>query len=397
VTGRFGQSTARPAEVPPDPEPAASGQRAPSATATGGGGRPARRGRLVGQIAVSSLVTIACVAYVLRGVDRAAVGEELRHLTPAAVGLYGLTLALTHLFRAWRWEFLLRPLGISIPLRRLLPISSVGFMAILVLPLRLGELVRPYFVARAGHVRMSAALGTVAVERIIDGLCISVLFFGAYLVSASTSSVGTGFPAELRVAAWLSLLGFLGLTSFLVLALVRTELAIRLFLRASLLRTFAPALGARLAERIRSVISGFRVLGDGKNLALFLGHTVLYWGLNGFGMWILARQLGLPISVGAAFATMAFTGVVLSLPNAPGLVGQFHAGVKLALLAYLPAAIVNTKGVAYAIVLHALQTSWYVALGLASLPLCGRGATSLGEVLRRSRQAADHPEAEPAE
>src|SRR5438045_4019400 len=105
----------------------------------------------------------------------------------------------------------------------------------------------------------------------------------------------------------------------------------------------------------------------------------------------------LPISVGAAFATMAFTGVVLSLPISPGLVGQFHAGVKLALLAYLPAAIVNTKGVAYAVVLHALQTAWYLAVGVASLPLCGRGTTSLGEVLRRSRRAADHPETEPAE
>ena len=172
----------------------------------------------------------------------------------------------------------MRPLGISLPLGRLLPISSVGFMAILVLPLRLGELVRPYFVARAGHVRMSAALGTVAVERIIDGLCISVLFFGAYLVSASTSSAGSGFPAELRVAAWLSLLGFLGLTSFLVLALFRTELAIRLFLRVSLLQTIAPARGARVAERIRSVISGFRVLGDGRNLVLFLGHTAFTGG-----------------------------------------------------------------------------------------------------------------------
>ena len=358
--------------------------------------RPAEagRGRLVGKIVASLLVTIVCVAYVLRGVDRSAVVAELKRLTPLAVGMYALTLALTHLFRAWRWEFLLRPLGVSIPMRRLLPISSVGFMAILALPLRLGELVRPYFVARAGHMRMSAALGTVAVERIIDGLAISLLFFGAYVAS---STGGDRFPAELGVAAWLSLLGFVGLTGFLILALIRTDRAIALGLWP-LRKIGVPAQRREaIGDRIRSVISGFRVLGDGKNLPLFLLQTALYWGCNGVGMWILARQLGLPISLGAAFATMAFTGVVLTLPNAPGLVGQFHAGVKLALLAYLPAALVNTKGVAYAVVLHGLQTVWYVVIGLLSLPLAGGGAMSLGEVLRRSKEAADEPDVEPAE
>ena len=75
-------------------------------------------------------------------------------------------------------------------------------------------------------------------------------------------------------------------------------------------------------------------------------------------MWLLARQMGLPISLGAAYTTMAFTGVVLSLPNAPGLVGQFHAAIKLGLLAYLPASVVNARGMAYAIVLHGIQTAY---------------------------------------
>ena len=344
------------------------------------------------KIAASLVVTGACVFYALRGVDRAPVMAELHHLTAAAVLMYFGTLALTHTFRTWRWGFLLRPLGVKVPFRRLLPMSSVGFMAILVLPLRLGEFVRPYYAARAEKVRMSAALGTVAVERIIDGLCISILFFGAYLVSA-----GELFPAELRVAAWLSLCGFVGLTAFLALALVRTETAIALFLKLSLISTLAPQRANPIAERIRSVISGFRVLGDGRNLALFLAHTVAYWGCNGLGMWLLARQMGLPISVGAAFATMAFTGVVLSLPNAPGLVGQFHAGIKLALMAYLPAAVVNTKGFAYAIVLHGLQTLWYISAGVLALPFCAGKSESLGEVLRHSKEAADHPEAQLAE
>lgn len=348
--------------------------------------------RLAGKIFASAVVTAVCIYYALHGVDRAQVMVELRSLPTAGVLLYVVTLAFTHLFRSWRWEYLLRPIGVSIPLSRLLPISSVGFMAILALPMRLGEFVRPYYVAREGHVRMSAALGTVAVERIIDGLMISILFFGSYLASADSV-----FSPELRLGAWLSLAAFLALTTFLALALVRTDLTIRLFLKFSLLQRLAPARAAQVGDKIRSMISGFRVLGDGRNLTLFLAHTVAYWGCNGLGMWVLARYMGLPISLGAAFATMAFTGVVLSLPNAPGLVGQFHAGIKMALGAYLPMAVVNSKGFAYAVVLHGLQTVWYVAVGALSLMIISSGRkTSLREAVRASNEAAETPEAEPA-
>lgn len=348
--------------------------------------------KLPAKIFASLLVTGVCVAYALHGVDRGQVVAELRHLTVGAVLVYVLTLMATHAFRTWRWEFLLRPLGVSLGFRRLLPMSSVGFMAVLLLPLRLGEFVRPYYVARATPVRMSAAVGTIAVERIIDGLCISILFFVAYLLSA-----GDVFSPELRVAAWLSLCGFVGLTAFLALALVRTTLAIDLFLKFSLISTLAPARAPRISEHIRSLISGFRVLSDHRNLAAFLAHTIAYWACNGLGMWVLARQMGLPISVGAAFVTMAFTGVVLSLPNAPGLVGQFHAGIKMALAAYLPAAMVNTKGFAYAVVLHGLQTLWYVGAGVVALPFCGGKRESLGQVLRSSQRAGDRAEAGLAE
>ena len=66
-----------------------------------------------------------------------------------------------HLARSLRWNFLLAPLGVRVPRGPLLAISSVGFMAILALPVRAGELIRPYLLAREGRVRMSAA---VAVE-----------------------------------------------------------------------------------------------------------------------------------------------------------------------------------------------------------------------------------------
>lgn len=343
------------------------------------------------KLLVSLGIGAVCVVYALSGVNGHEVGRAIAALPLSAVGVYVLILAVTHLFRAWRWEYLLRPLHVSVPRARLLAISSVGFMAILALPVRLGEFVRPYFVARERHLRMSAALGTVAVERIVDGLLISILFFVSYLASA-----GQTFSRELRVGAWLSLLGFVGLTTFLAAAQLWTEATIRIALRLSLLEWLSPKRAAAVAERVRAVISGFRVLRDPRNLSAFLLQSIVYWGSNGLGMWYLARQMNLPISVGAAFATMAFTGVVLTLPNAPGLVGQFHAAIKLGLLAYLPAAVVNGRGVAYAIVLHGVQTIWYVAVGLLSmLALSAGGRTpSLADAVRESKRAAEAPNLE---
>jgi hypothetical protein len=53
--------------------------------------------------------------------------------------------------------------------------------------------------------------------------------------------------------------------------------------------------------------------------------------------------------------------------------------------------MVNSNGMAYAIVLHGLQTSWYIAAGLLSLPAVSRhGAhVSLTEAVRESTHAAE--------
>ena len=342
--------------------------------------------RMALKVTLSLIVGVVCVYFALRGVNGHAVLQALRALSPAAIGIYFATLAVTHLFRAWRWEFLLRPVGVSLPFKRILLISSVGFMAILALPVRLGEFVRPYFVTRERGASMSAALGTVAVERIVDGLLISILFFGSYLASA-----GQGFSRELRVGAWISLVGFVTLTTFLALARVWTEQMIAFALRVSLLQYLAPARAHHVGDKLRALISGFNVLADHRNFGIFLGQSIVYWGVNGLGMWVLAHQMGLPISIGAAFTTMAVTGIVLTLPNPPGLVGQFELAIKLGLSAYLPAAVVNSNGLAYGIVLHGLQTVWYVGFGLLAVPaLSATGPhASLAEAVRESNRAAE--------
>src|SRR4029453_16136457 len=86
--------------------------------------------------------------------------------------LYLMTLIGMSYFRAVRWRFLLRSFA-EVPLRRVLAVSWIGFAAILLMPFRIGEIVRPYMLREKGKVSMSAATGSVVAERAVAGLFFS--------------------------------------------------------------------------------------------------------------------------------------------------------------------------------------------------------------------------------
>jgi uncharacterized protein (TIRG00374 family) len=318
--------------------------------------------------------------------DHAVILRSLETLRWGWLFAYVGTLAVVHFFRAWRWDYLLRPSGTRLPMAKLLPVSSVGFMAILALPARLGEFVRPYLVAERGGIRMSFALGTVAVERIVDGLLVSVFVFFTFL-----SLRGPGAPAWMMPTAWISLGGFAALTLFLAIGVLFPERSARFAVRVCLLDRLAPSAAARIEQTLIGVCNGFRALGDVRNLALFLVLSAIYWFANGFGMWLLAKGFALPLPLAAALATMGLTAIGITLPNSPGLVGQFHYFTLLGLSLYLPPAIVRGQGLAYTAVLHAVQLVWYVGVGCLSLL---SSHASFTRVIRASQEAAES--AEPA-
>ncbi|MFM2421390.1 MAG: hypothetical protein RL385_6113 [Pseudomonadota bacterium] len=86
----------------------------------------------------------------------------------AVLLLFALTLV-----RATRWRFLIAPVK-RIPLGEVILLNWIGFFAIFALPLRLGEFVRPALSKMRARVPISAGLGTVAVERVVDGTLTSL-------------------------------------------------------------------------------------------------------------------------------------------------------------------------------------------------------------------------------
>ena len=113
--------------------------------------------------------------------DLREIGDALKdanywYVAPA-IGLYFIAVY----FRALRWRYLLSPLG-SVEVQRLYPVVIIGYMANNLLPARLGEFVRSYYLARREGFSASTGLATIAVERVYDGL--TLLAFAAVSVPA---------------------------------------------------------------------------------------------------------------------------------------------------------------------------------------------------------------------
>jgi uncharacterized protein (TIRG00374 family) len=280
-------------------------------------------------------------------------------------------MVVVHLCRALRWNNLLAPLGVKVPKGPLLAISSVGFMAILALPARLGEFVRPGLMRKHG-VSGSAALGTVAVERIVDGLLISLFVFSAFV-----SLRGPNAPGWMMPTAYAALGVFAAALVFLVAAMRRPAATVKFCLTISLLPRFAPKLALIIEEKLLEMIRGFDVLKDQRNLGVFVLWSVAYWCANGLGVFVLARGFhtidpAFDLSLVGAFAVMGLIAVGITLPNSPGNFGQFQWFTLLGLSLYLTGA--STEGsalyptaFAFANMHYGMQVAWYLGMGALAL------------------------------
>jgi uncharacterized protein (TIRG00374 family) len=293
----------------------------------------------------------------LRGKDLGGIVQALRDADYRYLWLYLPFLALIHLGRTVRWGILLEPVA-KVPFGRLNAISAVGFLALAILPFRLGEFARPYLVAERPKLRVSAALSSVVVERVADGL------FTGLLLVASLLALPDGTPGirVLRTGGAIVSLAFAAVLVFLVVAYRNRSLAVRIVSR--LLSPVSPRIAGRAAGMLDAFIHGLRLVPSRAKVALFFLLTAAYWGVNAWGMSVLARGFGFRLDAVAACAILGVLVVGVMIPAGPGMVGTFQGAVVLGLGLFAPHEQVATSGVAYANVLWAAQLGFQAVLGV---------------------------------
>jgi hypothetical protein len=309
-----------------------------------------------------------------------------------------------------RWRFLLRHFA-EVPKRRLVTVSFIGFTAILVLPWRLGEIVRPYMIRtpanaplRPGEkpITMAAAMSTVVAERIADGF-----FLGTLILSLALYFVPINTPLATRIEGIpLLTVAAARRAGYVIAAFFATgvtTLAVFYFARAWAHRTtlavfgvVSVKLGEKLAGLCEKFADGLHVFGRGRDAAGFLWETTLYWLINAGGMWLLAWGCGIvhadgsAPTLGEAFGLMGMLGCAILIPGPPGLIGVFQAGVMAGMTMYYPAKIVNGPGSAFVFLLYATQVATTLVLGVAALWAEGRsGVQALEEAEGLVGVAAD--------
>lgn len=323
------------------------------------------------KLVASLMVTILFTWWAFRDTDWKAQWASLRSADYIYVLPYFGILLLIHLCRTLRWGYLLSGMQ-RVPFRPLNEASGIGFMMLLVLPFRLGEFARPFLIAQRSGIRRSAAMTSVVLERITDGLVVATLLRALlFFLPTETEEVRL-----VKLGSTLMFAVFGSGLAFLFFARWQHDWAVHM-VRATVGRV-VPKLADKMADVVDGFVGAMRQLPDTKRLVGFFLLSAAYWALNGAGMAVLSRAFNCsgavegtcqPMSLGLyqAYVVMGVLVVGVMIPAAPGMMGTFQAATKVGLSLFLPATVVNSSGLAYANVLWLCQTVQQVGLGLILL------------------------------
>jgi uncharacterized protein (TIRG00374 family) len=313
-------------------------------------------------ILLSVGLSAGLLAFMLHALDWASFRQELSRVKLAYLPLLILLMGGLMGVRALRWRELLPTEGRA-SLRDLLDATLLGFFASFVLPLRAGEVVRPWALTRWQPVSFSTSLASVVAERMWDALTLLVLL-GITLVRLES------VPDAVQVGA--RALGGICVVLFglIIACYVAPDFLPRQVGRW--LRRLGPhrhMLADRVDRIFRNFIGGLRVVQGPWHIARVALLSVSLWLLMAtwyqVALWAFGEhpdwQVGMLLNLMIALAVAA--------PSAPGFIGTFQAGCLLALSAM--SGYPREFAVAYSVVAHALQMAVVLVAGGLVLQLRG--------------------------
>jgi len=252
-------------------------------------------------------------------------------------------------FRAFRWHLLLRPVK-SISTTRLYPVVIVGLMTNNVAPMRIGELVRAYLVGQRESVSKSAALGTIALDRLLDGLTLVAILGVMVLVSGADTAVKSlGLAAAVFVLAGAAVVVAMALSP----ALVRSWIS-------RFTRRLPDGLEARVEDLLDSFLSGLGGVRSPSILLLAALASLVSWLLEAGMYFVVGEAFHLEAGFDAYLVVVSAANLALSVFASPGGVGPFEVTTREVLIFF---GVSSAAASAYAIALHALLLAPVIAVG----------------------------------
>lgn len=293
--------------------------------------------------------------FALKGINT----SELRVSLKQADYCYLVPIFLLSIFilylRSYRWGIILNPLE-KINQRILFPVTAVGLMAVVLFPIRIGEVVRPYLVSKRSEVHMTPALGTIVVERVFDGLTLMLFLL---LIAFFIELPRWAYQAGLSV-----LIFFMAILLFLILLISKRDFSLKCI--GFIVKRFPENVAGYLMRILTSFVDGLRVLPDTKSIVLVVFLSILVWLSMGFCIYLLFHSFHFSLPPIAAYVILVLTALGIMVPTAPGFLGNFHLFCVIGLGLF---GISKTEALSFAILLHFIQIGLVAIIGLACVPL----------------------------
>ena len=327
-----------------------------------------------------SILALALVAWFLRHANIADVWTQVRHARLDLLILGFVFVMATYWARAIRWQYLLTPVGPT-TFRTVLRTTVIGFAALAILPARVGDVLRPYLLARREGLATTATIATVVMERVLD--LIAVLTLLAIYVWGFTgdSPLPDRLLNPVKVSATLA-----AAVSVLLMA-VMWVLATHPERIGRFAAAAARILPGRLSERVGLLAStfsgGFAATREPRALVLAVLWSFPLWLAIAAEAWAVTVAFGIDMPFAGTFLLQALLVIGVAVPT-PGGVGSYHEAYRIGVTTFFGAP--NDRAVAAAIVTHAISFVPVVLLGVVFMAQDGLSVSGLKDLAGAARQ-----------
>ena len=308
--------------------------------------------------ALVSLLAIGLFAWFLQHANLSEVWVHVRHARVDLLFAGFCAVVLTYVIRAWRWKYLLGPIGPT-RFRTCFRTTVIGFAALGVLPARAGDVLRPYLLAKQEGLSAPAAFATVVMERVLDLIAVvGLLVFYVWGVS-SPASLPPNLVRPIEIASIGAGLVAIALMGLMWVAATHPEKICTFVFAAA--RVLPERMAERLSTVARTFSTGFAVAREPRALTMALLWTIPLWVAISAEAWLVTIAFGIQMPFAGTFLLQALLVIGVAVPT-PGAVGSYHEAYRIGVTTFFGAS--NEAAVAAAIVTHAVSYFPVVITGI---------------------------------
>ncbi len=261
--------------------------------------------------------------------------------------------------RAYRWKYLLQPLGLNLSLKNSFAAVSTGYLANYGLP-RMGEISRCTIISKYEKIPFQTALGTVITERIVDFFLLIIIFLLTLLFQFSELIGLTQQyilnPLSLKLKPLSQNPVFITIVATLLVLVVLAFLLLRKKIKNSLSGKFGGILKG-FAEGISSIRKMDKPIP-------FIILSVLIWLMYFLGIYFCFFTFGETSDLGLKQCLTILLFGTFGVIFTPGGIGAYHIIVQQILMFY---SISSTTSFAFPWIIWGSQFILILIAGLASI------------------------------